>query len=1200
MPQPVAISAALSGVQRIEASAGTGKTWTLSGLLLRLVVEKGLPIDRILAVTFTKAATAELRERVRLRLQAMLELLQGQEIDDVVCQSVDKSCPDKPQAIKRTLAALRGFDDAPIFTIHGFCQRALGDRALACGLPFELDVVPDSKPILRQVVLDFWRSEIATAAPATGFDPRAHDLFVTWITRSGIQPDDVVGWLAPLLDKTELRIDSPAPPGVVPRAIAEFPALVVQLRTLWIASRPEILRLLTGNDALKGNMYAAASIPNWAEEIDGYLAAGGNTLSLPKCFHKFTTSGITAGTKKDATSPKHAFFVACQALSEANEELVSFFEARWLTMQLQLLRSANAEVRRRTNDLRQQSYHDMLVNLRNALLGEGGDLLAVGLRTRYPAALIDEFQDTDPIQYEIFRRIYMDAPADSIALFLVGDPKQAIYGFRGADIFSYLRAAAAAPDKHTLSENQRSVAPLVRAVNGLFSAQANPFLFQGIEFVEVGASSRPKDALVEFGKVDQAPLRFFLMNPRDDGKPQNKGHADPWSADVTASEIARLLTESAKGKVTLGARPLRSGDIAVLVDSGRHGEMVRTALSAHGIACALRTKESVFGSREAEQLERILLAIAEPHREPVVRAALATELLGETASQLVTYDGDQASWERRLLQFQDHHDVWRQQGFMRMFRRLLVEQGVSERLSGFEDGSRRLTNLFHMAELIHAESVRHPGVEAQIAWLASQRRDPTAAEDNELRLESDENLIQILTVHASKGLEYPVTFVPYLWQGSSWIDGDGPVFYHDPDADNCATLDCGTDRNGTALISAKKEELAERLRLAYVALTRAKNRCYVCWGRIKDAEGSPLAWLLHGAGDDIGVRLPDDELMRQRLEELGEATGGTITISNQSQPDQVVATVTTKDRPLAPRILDRAPPAPFRLTSFSALHDRSGEWRADEPDHDQQAASAPAGEAEERLRPGGTRFSFPRGAAAGQCLHDMLEDIDFSQPSISWDEVILGALKKAGFSSTWLPEVRTWISEVCATRLPGGAVAGEFSLANLPNNATRRELEFHLPFASVDISQIPIIAARHGYRLGPIPAERIAGFLKGFIDLVTLHNGRYYIADYKSNWLGGHRDAYLQPAVANAMRDSGYHLQYLLYTVAVNRWLAARGGDYSYESHFGGIQYLFLRGMRPDWVSDEGVPHGVFWDRPRIELINELDALFSGSLRKAA
>ncbi|MBA2352657.1 MAG: exodeoxyribonuclease V subunit beta [Burkholderiales bacterium] len=1243
--QSMALTAPLESSSLIEASAGTGKTWTLSGLFVRLIVEKGLPVEGVLAVTFTRAATAELRDRIRRKLRDTLEALDGGVVDDAFCEQLALRITsgavevDIAMAKQRLSAALHGFDDAAIYTIHGFCQRVLGDRAFSSAMPFDTEIVTSAQEAISEIVADFWRSRVAspdiTKLDAAGIF--AHEVFVSWLLGKAkpITPASLEDWLRPHLTRREFRIDR----SDAGQSIAQLASCIEQrpvLLQLWLEHGADIIALLENHDGLHRGKYRKTSIPDWAAKFESYLRGRDDAHLLPEKFVKFTASELARAVNKGKQSPEHALFRKAEDYQQAIAKLTACCEEHQRQLKLDLLDYTRSELRIRMRERRVQTYDDLLLNLHEALQGAGGDDLATALRLRYPAALIDEFQDTDPLQFAIFERIYDGA--SEAALFLVGDPKQAIYSFRGADLFTYLKAGTRC-HRHALTESQRSAPSLVQALNAVFGASSNPFRFQQIAYSEIHAAARDRAVLYDDSEEagaadspsdtagaaerrksgDSAPLRVFLCGSAADGRACTKGDATSWATKTAAAEIARLLNAAQRGAVRLGARPLVAGDIAVLVNSHRQGTMVRHALNELGIACADYANHSVFASDEAEQLERLLLAVQKPQRENAVRAALTSDLFGYSAAWIAHLKDNQQQWDARLNDFVRYHDAWNQDGFMRMFRRLINEQHVTARLAGFADGERRLTNLFHLAELLHGQSDRLHGMPAHIAWLAGKRRkaDSDDSEDAQLRLESDENLVQIVTIHRSKGLEYAVTFAPFLWDAKKESHIDQAVFYHDPDDGYRAALDFVSERRAIALRCERDEELAEKIRLAYVALTRAKNRCYLFWGRIKQAECSPLAWLLHDIdGHDIDDRsisgdvpraLPGDRAIRNRIEAIAAQAKGAIRIvepcaparlAEPSQPDALV---------LAARELLQPVPQPWRLASFSSLrraasNDEREEWRAETPDHDQAAAIGPAQGMQKPalVEAGGDRFTFPRGAAAGDCLHSILEQIDFSAPAADWRPVISTALRRAGYRETWVPELSAWLSIVLRTPLIIANGGAGLTLASLQRRAVLKELEFHLPLKGANPAQLSNLAAQHAIALPTLARTGLDGYLKGYVDLVFRHEGRFFVADYKSNWLGATEADYGSTQIDAAMTREGYHLQYLLYCTALHRWLRQRIADYDYERHVGGVFYLFLRGMHPSWRDASGAARGVFQPRPPQALIEAFDAALDGNMKAVA
>ncbi|WP_428312669.1 exodeoxyribonuclease V subunit beta [Hydrocarboniphaga sp.] len=1175
MSAPVALTAPLQGLRLIEASAGTGKTWTLSGLYLRLVIERGLASDGILTVTFTKAATAELRDRIRARLQQMLDLLEGRGDGDDFCRALQAQLPDAALARRRLVTALRGVDEAAIYTIHGFCQRVLSDRAFSSGVSFDSEIVPDIGELRREIVLDFWRRRIAPAHAERALGER---LFLGWLDSRDVSVDSLSRWAASLASKPRLNILPIDEVADLQQAAQAFFGLREQAATVLRDERQAIVELLAKHPALKRASYKAGDVAKRLDALEEYFATE-LEIVLPKKAESFLRAGLIERCSGDP--PTHAFFDTLEALRAGGDALLEVFARTWRGLRLELLAWLRSELPLRMQARGEQSYDDLLSRLQQALSGSDGELLAAELRQRYPAAMIDEFQDTDPLQWDIVRRIWAVGigAGEPLCAFLVGDPKQAIYSFRGADIYAYLAAQAACSERHDLVENQRSVAPYVEALNCLYGRVADPFRHASIRYQPVVASPRRKPALIENGVAEDAPLRLLAMS--SPGVPLAKGKGETWAAATTAAEIARLLRGAALGEITYDGRPLRAGDIAVLVRGHYQARRLRRELARLGVGSAEQASDNVFASDEAEELERLLAAVAAPHRSGGLKAALLGRFLGWSLPKVLELEQQEGAWDQLLAEFDHYRLLWRDRGFMRMLRELLRRRDVIARLAAHSDGERRLTNLFHLAELLQNQQHRLHGADAQLRWLGQSRRDAaeSRAEESQLRLESDAALVQLLTVHASKGLEYPVVFLPFQWSGKDRFAGSDLIAHHDPEPPHELRV-AGDPIDPQAVIQAANDESqAEDLRLAYVALTRAKNRCYLFTGDFTGLALSAVGTLLNGGGEPL----------MEALASLQAASQGTIRVENAVEPQAVAAAADTGLK-LAARELRRPLPPGLSVTSYTALSRQIDESAAEAlPDHDQHIESLPSAP----LVPGGGRFAFPRGAAPGTCLHAVLENIDASAPSASWTPAIETQLRANGQPAEWAPQLGEWFAEVVATPLQCPASGEILSLAAVDPKRSLIELAFHLPLRGLDPSRISGIAAQHSLVVTPLAAQRVEGYLRGFVDLVFEHRGRWYVADYKSNWLGGRIEDYDAAALASGMDEGDYHLQYMLYVVALHRWLKWRVAGYDYQRHFGGVFYLFLRGM-------DAQGRGVYATRPSLELIEAIDGLIAGNTAVAA
>lgn len=1145
----------LDGISLVEAGAGTGKTWTITALVLRLLLEQQLEIGQILVVTYTRAATGELRGRIRNRLMQALAAFDAGTTDDEYLQAL-LARHDPTQAAARLRLAIESFDEAAIFTIHSFCQRALTETAFEAGQPFERELLADQQELLAGVARDFWRKSLATASAS----------WARWLLGELGGPDGLVRRVRSHIGRIDAQTLAPDA-GDRQAAEQAFAAAFTAVRTLWQNDAATICAWLAAAK-LNQNVYAPKKMQTRIALLGQVFAATAASFPLPEAMAFFGLAKITEKCTKASPPVEPVFFGTVDALLQAAERLGAVYENDTRRLLHDFLLTARAELTARKRRSGQMAYDDLLADLAHALQGPSGAALAAALRNRYRAALIDEFQDTDPLQLEIFFGIFGGKFGGKLGqgghpLVFVGDPKQAIYGFRGADVFAYLSARQQADAAYALLENRRSDAPLLTAVNALF-ARPHPFLLDGLAFAPAQAAQMTRATCrIDDDTGTAAALTLWSMTQPEGEKNFTKEVAQPLVASAVAADIARLLALAAAGRAQIGTRALAGGDIAVLVRKHQQGEVVKQALARRGIASVTLGGGSVWHSDEAEEVERVLLAVAAPAREGLVRAALATVLLGSDAAQLAAWAADERAWSERLSCFLDDLLLYRERGFMALWRRLLRREGVVARILARPDGERRMTNYRHLAELLQA--AEHAGaldLEGLARHLA-RARDASESEEAQLRLESDAQLVRIVTIHAAKGLQYPIVYCPFLWDGPGFNAKRWPVFAH---AENNACLDFGSAQIDALRQQADLEDAAEELRLAYVALTRAEHRCIVAWGKVNQCERSPLAWLL------FAPRTPDagdaDNPRAQLADKLGKLDAAALQAEIAALAAGLEGAMAVVPLPLdgaphvaspraaAPELVARpfvgTIRAPWRVSSFSSLAARLGNEEV--PDRDAVVPAVAfhvAVSAGNAVLPAPTFASihaFPRGTRAGSCLHALLERVDF-QATAAVGPVAAAVLEEFAYPPEWRPVFERLVADVVATPLNADGLC----LAQVARSERLIELEFTFPLGS--------LAARSGY-------------MKGFIDLVFRHEGRWYIVDYKSNWLGADGADYTPERLAEAMRAHRYDLQLRIYAAALKRALLLREPDLDWTESFGGVFYLFLRGMGP------GSQAGVFFTRP--------------------
>ncbi|MDQ6618430.1 MAG: exodeoxyribonuclease V subunit beta [Pseudomonadota bacterium] len=1203
---------ALAGVNLIEASAGTGKTWNICALYMRLLLERQLLVQQILVVTFTNAATAELREGVRKRIAQTLGYVtaRGPHHDDPfvrdLVRALERACIPTQSMIDRLELALQSFDEAAIFTIHGFCQRALADAPFAAGAAFEVELLPSDDAIPLEVAQDFWRKRVA------GRD--CHPALASLLAEKKDEPERFKLLLGKRIAKPLALLRWPddlrAPVMLDTRALE---AAHTSARATWMRARQEIEQtLLDGLKALSKTTYKPDRLARSFAEWEEHFAVGNPFASLKPGKARLElcrASRLNKCTNQGRLTPMHRFFDEVEALFVAREALDAELSRARLLLIHDLLRDGPDEVRKRKRSNRVLAYDDILYNLHDALHAKPDSAaLAARLRTRFPAALIDEFQDTDPVQFGIFRTLY---GSGEVPLFVVGDPKQAIYSFRNADLYTYLEARKLASAEHTLAENQRSTGPLIDAVNALFGHNPRAFMLPHLDYQPVRVGARGRKAFSDTSPVPRADACVWLLPTGASGEVLPRREASDAAMRATAGEIARLLREARAGRITYDGRALAAGDMAVLVRSHAQGTRMREQLRSLGIGSVELAQASVFASKDAEDIERLLLAVLEPASARYLKSALATELLGFDAAAIERLVADEAKLVTHMESFARFRDSWLREGFGVMYRKLLSEMAVTARMLARPDGERRLTNLLHLGERLHDAAQLNVAPDALLRWLHAQRNADAADEVAQLRLESDRNLVQIVTVHKAKGLEYPIVFCPFLWDGYRFPQREWPgaCAYHDPDG--TAVVDFRSEvQQGTAAPSikaqARTESSAETVRLLYVALTRASHRCYLvagCYGN-KTSAGklaptestrSMLNWLVAGdntlpdAWCDSSTSVP---AITAAWSALGSPAGGAFTVTplptDAPQPfDELIpAPETLSARPSPAEIVHG-----WRISSYSGLaFDAGSEMAA--ADHDVRLAAPIVDLSPPVDVAGDDILRFPRGPLAGECLHAALERSDFTRPD-TWrsaaEHALAGSEYRGDRATATLRTamIAGMVRDVVATPL-----CKAMRLAQVPLSRRLTELEFSLPAPRLTAAALNAMLARRGYGVPRLVFAELEGYLKGFIDCVIEHDQRFYIVDWKSNHLGYRPEDYAREALDRAMVEHGYHLQHLLYTLAVHRYLARRLAHYRFDEHFGGVLYLFVRGVRPHWLTQGGTPSGVWFDKLDAGTLAELEHLF--------
>ncbi|EHR71454.1 exodeoxyribonuclease V, beta subunit [Burkholderiales bacterium JOSHI_001] len=1186
----------LRGSRLIEASAGTGKTWTIAALYLRLVLGHGslprLP-GEILVMTFTKAATRELSDRIRRRLVEAAAHFRGEANlnDDAFLQELRAGFPDGPerqQAAWRLAMAAEAMDDAAVHTIDAWCQRMLREHAFDSGCLFDEELQAQEAALRAEAARDYWRQQVYPLG-----DDALPAVLARWKDLAALEKD-----VRDLIDKT---LPAGAGQGSLGDVAARARQRLATLKLGWAERANEMRAWLNAQwqsktCAIDKKKLGEFHGGKWLQALqDWALDPAADHPKLGVGSERLTRQGVLNSLKPGMTVEAPDVFSAFGDLMAALDGLPP------LSSEMRL--HAAACVLHRMQQLKTRAgtfgFADMLNRLDRALdpalQGAPAQRLRERILAQYPVALIDEFQDTSPLQLRIFDRLYRIAEDEpSRALLLIGDPKQAIYQFRGADIYSYLWARRATQGRHhVLDTNHRSTQALVGAVNALFlAADRRPgegaFLFRqpgaasDLPFFEVKAQGRPERLVGAQGAL--APLTLVV-----DETLRNKDDSRSLFAALCAERIVSLLNDPQAGFEEAGRpfRRLQPADMAVLVRSGKEADAVRHEMRRRGLASVyLSDKDTVFQSSEAADLLRLLQAVAAPRDMRLARAALATALLGFTLPELVALASDDAAFDRQCESLQQLNQVWKGQGVLAMVRQALHAFGLPARWLSTQaptaDGERRLTNVLHLAELLQAASAQAEGEQALVRWLLQQRAEAESGlgggDDLVLRLESDADLVKVVTVHKSKGLEYPLVFLPFPAHFREVL-GNG-----ESAKDKVLLLPAAQDAGGERqlVLAPSKEQIAledkeqqrENLRLLYVALTRARHALWVGLSGLQVGTAhhylwhrSAIGYLLSGAD----TKAPEQRL--QDIQALAAAAAG-VALEHLPVAEGLPLPPATRLQPRGEAPPLASPPAytasfqrNWSVSSYSALV-RDATWggagsgalparvvRDDEPD----AADDPAPPPRPAHQPW---HRFPRGALAGNFLHDQLEWLAGEHFALDTSAELQQRLLRRCDRQGWGhrgDDVLAWLRRVCSTPLPVLGVP----LAGLETRVP--EMEFWFPSDGLQARRVDELCRQHlqpGQARPQLPDRSLAGMLMGFADLVFEHAGRFWVLDHKSNSLGPRDADYTLQAMNQAMLEHRYDVQAALYLLALHRLLKSRlGRRYQPAQHLGGAVYLFLRGV---------------------------------------
>ncbi|HHF6567969.1 TPA: exodeoxyribonuclease V subunit beta [Haemophilus influenzae] len=1202
------ITLPLNQISLIEASAGTGKTYTIGSLYLRLLLKAGennfsrpLNVEEILVVTFTEMATEELKKKIRERITDAINKLtafaktqdksafKNDEFLTALCDNLDIF-----EAIHRLKLAEQNMDLAAIYTIHGFCRRMLMQYAFHSGIHFNLELIKDQSDLLVRFANEFWREH---------FYPLDFES-ANFIATELVSPANVLSLLKADLGKDlQVEIENKQALSVpiqifLPQYLGGYQKALNELKAFWLESADEILAIITNElekdypkDQLKSlnrKKYQVKRLGDWINKINQWSNNPRDYQINTTLKDYFLQSSIEKNCEEstDKNKDKKPATPFYSPIFAELEKRVNALMTPDLLSKLTLYHYRQG-LQQKLLDYKlnhqEKSFDDLLRLFCEALQGAQGDELAEMIRFQYPFAMIDEFQDTDSQQYAIFSKIYRDNPEKNTGFIMIGDPKQAIYRFRGADIFTYLKASDEAQSRFELTKNYRSEKHLVEGVNALFDFPQSPFIYQNINFTAVDS----RDDHLRFylnGKAEPA-YRFYLTASDKVNKTE--------MAKICAVSIQYWLKSAVENQAVFQnedtCKTLQAANIAVLVRDKNEAALVKNELQKLGIASVyLSDQNSVFDSNVAKELAWVLKACLNVAERPILNA-IATALFGLNAADIHQIQQNEADWQRWADSFAQYQQTWQRQGILAMLHQILLEQGISERLLSQATGERDLTDFLHLAEILQQAATLHESEAALLSWFEKQIQGE-GRQEAQIRLESERQLVKIVSIHKSKGLEYDLVWLPFLAVPSKIPTAGDMNVYYSKERDE--TLWDIENRNLNALC---EETFAEELRLLYVALTRAKYQMAFALPAQFDKKWNALHYVLSQGEIGKEINLSDSKDTETLLQAFKEKMQDNVEICTKPNLEAFPAlSINIKNDELKAAEFTGNIEQDWRITSFTSIEqahrrqnyftESAGKKHAvfdDAKDYDSQnsieMSTALLNENESNI------LDLPRGKQVGTALHRHFENCYFSD--LANTEEIDKLRQSLQLDETFTEPLQNWLQQISHTPLSNEI---GIALADLANKDCIKEMPFYLAIREhFDVEAFNhTLKAHHHLPSEPLQFEQIQGMVRGSIDLVFRHNGKYYLVDYKSNFLGSTLADYNQEALKKEMLHSHYDWQYLIYTLALHRYLQSVVPDYDYARDFGGVFYLFLRGMNGEPQS------GVFYDRPSVELIIELDGVF--------
>jgi len=1110
----------LSGSNLIEASAGTGKTYSIAILVLRLLLEKSISIKEILMVTFTKAAAAELEERIRLFIRSAYLVSKGGSIEDTTITSLVKISIAKTSN-KNVAGLLKDaiiyLDETSVLTIHSFCQKTLSEFAFETHQLFGAELMQDTSELIETEVNSFWRKYV-TSIPIellTAMD-------------NGLSRDDIKNIVKTHLDGKSYHEFDPFQEYFLDAVL--YDRTIKNLNEIAIKYVAEQLILLqyigdnteTHRTKCTDNTYARRGLLHLVDNHQDFLNAvieKRGSAYIPKLFQNILDR-----------------FDECE---KCNTEKDNCIQECLNAIYYLAIAEVTAGVKKFKLQNNKVTFDDFITNLHTALVKKDNIKLAGALQNKFKAVFIDEFQDTDKMQYEVFNKAF----GGNTVLFYIGDPKQSIFAWRKADIATYFSAYNNAENCYGMNENYRSSEDYIKAMNVFFQPTPNFDTFhfglnnQAITYIPVNSPADNTKGNLKFGDSNCIPISI--------NEQPNKQVIE---IAVTAQVIDLLTNEAYTIFKNNSARKILPSDIGILVRSNTEGNSIKAALAKYGIPAVTIGDAKVLESNEAQQVLYILEAMMDLSRSSINKALLCS-FTGFGTSDILILDD-----EVPLELFKKYKASWDKDGIYNALTDFMTDFGVAEILlhNNTENGERTITNLFQLKELLYKiQTIKNLSPTELISWLRRGIESNDATGDEyEQRIENDEVCVKIVTIHKSKGLEYNIVLAPYLDIMERKKDTFCSFKNEHGEYVNLRKDKLTSDQS----LLFKQQAEQENRRLVYVAITRAVYKCFIFKNTSGQANPSTLSFFTTAITDF-------DNGLIEKCTDVEIAAG--FFFKNIAPPVNI--------KTIAP-------------VNFTLTHNN---WQ-------RMSYTMLAAETEKKSKTStgnlGNEYDefifkqLTKGSKTGNMLHHILENINFSNNE-NWPIHIDNAIRE--FNPSLRNEFEPKLLEMLQQILEANITMGEtsFTLEQVGFNDRIHEFEFDFPVDNFDTSALQAVAT-DTLNIHVKDRREIEGIMNGKIDMLFQCQGKYFILDWKSTFLGDTLAANAPDVLTEAMSENNYHLQYLIYTLATKKYLETRLPDFDYERDFGGVLYLFVRGMR------KGTDYGVFNCKPSLEQIEQLEAIF--------